>query len=172
MVQCIVCYVIITYKTWQLKQTCRRPLIHSVCSILDGKISLPRTGHVLRKMKPLLELSLLSHPHLSREHWNDRKLWSLPFGLQMKCVSLIQHILTPNPMANPSHLYQVGTGLHRACPVVSALSDCQVGHQQVRRQLTGSECVVGGLQEGEAWHAAGIGLTFAQSQPVSMQPPA
>lgn len=71
-----------------------------------------------------------------------------------------------------SHLDQVGAGLHRACPVVSALSDSHVSHQQVRGQVAGGERAVGGLQEGEAWHAAGVGLAFTQRQPVSMQTPA
>lgn len=61
-----------------------------------------------------------------------------------------------------SHLYQVGPRLHRACPVVSALSDSQVSHQEVRGQVAWGERAISSLQEGEAWHAAGIGLAFTQ----------
>lgn len=82
-------------------------------------------------------------------------------------------IITPNQLIkHPSHLYQVGTRLHRARPVVSALSHSQVGHQQVGSQVARSECAVSSLQEGETWHTAGVGLAFTKCQPVGMQPPA
>lgn len=71
-----------------------------------------------------------------------------------------------------SNLYQVGARLHRARPVVFTLSDSHVRHQQVRGQVAGRECAVGGLQEGEAWHAASVCLAFTQRQPVRVQPPA
>lgn len=75
-------------------------------------------------------------------------------------------------MERPYHLHQVGPWLHWARPVVSALSHSHVGHQQVRSQVARSKSAVGGLQEGQARHTAGVGLAFTQSQPVSMQPPA
>lgn len=88
-------------------------------------------------------------------------------------IPYILRIITPNQLIkHPSHLYQVGTRLHRACPEVSALSHSQVCHQQVRRQVAGSECAVSSLQEGEAWHTAGVGLAFTQCQSVGMQTPA
>lgn len=52
-----------------------------------------------------------------------------------------------------------------------ALRHGHVRNQQVGGQVARSECAVGGLQQREARNAAGVGLAFAQRQPVSMQPP-
>lgn len=70
-----------------------------------------------------------------------------------------------------SHLHQVRARLHWAGPVVSSLGHSHICHQQVRRQVAGSECAVGSLQQGEARHAASVGLTFTQRQPVGVQAP-
>lgn len=67
-----------------------------------------------------------------------------------------------------THLHQVGTGLHRARPVVSALRDGYVGHQEVRGQMAGGQRAVSHPQKGDAGHAASIGQSFTQSQPVGM----
>lgn len=86
----------------------------------------------------------------------------------------MQHIIILNQLTNKhhSHLHHIGPRLHRACPVVFALSHSYVSHQQVRSQVARCERAVGSLQEGETWHAAGVGLAFTQCQPVSVQPPA
>ena len=73
---------------------------------------------------------------------------------------------------SPLYLDKIGAWLHGARPVVPPLSDSQVSHQQVRGQMAGSEGKIGGLQQREARHTAGIGLPLPQSQPISMEPPA
>ena len=93
-------------------------------------------------------------------------------NLSQHVKSIWFHIYNNTKQASLSHLHHVGARLHRACPVVSALCDSHVGHQQVRRQVARSECAISRLQEGEAWHTAGVGLAFTQCQPVSVQPPA
>ncbi|KAG9355326.1 hypothetical protein JZ751_000164 [Albula glossodonta] len=66
----------------------------------------------------------------------------------------------------------VGPGLHGACPVVAALGDGHIAHQQVTGEVAGSEGTVGGLQEGQARNAAGTALLPAHHQPICMQAPA
>ena len=94
-----------------------------------------------------------------------RKSWSS----KADSIHAIRCFMKPKAF---SHLHQVGSRLHRTCPVVSALSDSQVRHQQVSRQVARGKSAIGSVQEGEAWHAAGVGLAFPQSQTVCMQTPA
>ena len=69
-------------------------------------------------------------------------------------------------------LDQVRPWLHGACPVVSALRDGHVPHQQVGGQVTGSEGQVGSLQEGESGNTAGTALLLTDDKPVGMETPA
>lgn len=55
---------------------------------------------------------------------------------------------------------------------MSPLRDGHVPHQEVRGQVTGSERVVGGLQQGQTGDAAGAALLFIDHQPVGVETPA
>ena len=70
------------------------------------------------------------------------------------------------------YLHQVWPRLYWACPVVSSLCNSHISHQEVRGQVTGSESVVGGLQQRETGDAASPPLFFTDHQAVGMETPA